>query len=380
MPDLQKREYDLLIVGAGILGLAHAYIAGRRGLRTAVYERHDEPRGASVLNFGMLWPIGQNKGKMKARALRSMELWRELFAEAGIWNDPCGSLHLARNEDELEVLKEFLGLCRETHDACDLLTPGEVAKLAPGVRQEGLLGALHSQRETLIHPAQAIGQLIALLRERFDTSFHFNTEVRRVETPIVETAAGIVHARQVLICGGDDFETLFPEAFRESGVLRCRLQMMKTSPQPRPWRLGAMVTDSLTYRRYETFTACPSHRAMNSRILAEHAELDKFGITVLAAQNNEAEVILGDSHQTGWSPPQAHNPEIDQKILSHLDGMIDIPEPRIARRWSATYSVHPERTEVVLEPARDTRVVLASGGNGLTTSFALAEEVLSLQG
>ena len=99
MPEQRKRHYDLVIVGAGILGLAHALIAGRKGLKTAVFERDEEPLSASVLNFGMLWPIGQPPGKMLNRALRSMELWRDLFDEAGIWNDPCGSLLLARRED-----------------------------------------------------------------------------------------------------------------------------------------------------------------------------------------------------------------------------------------------------------------------------------------
>ena len=33
MPEQRKRHYDLVIVGAGILGLAHALIAGRRGLK-----------------------------------------------------------------------------------------------------------------------------------------------------------------------------------------------------------------------------------------------------------------------------------------------------------------------------------------------------------
>ena len=212
MPEQQKRHYDLVIVGAGIVGLAHALIAGRRGLKTAVFERDEEPRGASVLNFGMLWPIGQPPGKVLNRALRSMELWRDLFDDAGIWNDPCGSLLLARREDELRTLQEFLKISTEAGHDCRWLSPAEVAEKAPGVRQEGLLGALHSRRETLIQPRQALARLVSFLRERFDTSFHFKTEVNNVESPLIETTRGRFHADRVLICSGKDFETLFPEA------------------------------------------------------------------------------------------------------------------------------------------------------------------------
>ena len=380
MPEQRKRHYDLVIVGAGILGLAHALIAGRRGLKTAVFERDEKPLGASALNFGMLWPIGQPPGKMLNRALRSMELWRDLFDEAGIWNDPCGSLLLARREDELRTLQEFLEIATEAGHDCRWLSPAEVVKKAPGVRQEGLLGALHSRRETLIQPRQALARLVSFLRERFDTSFHFKTEVNNAEPPLVETTRGRFHADRVLICSGTDFETLFPEAFRESGTLRCSLQMMKTSAQPSPWKLGAMVTDSLTYKRYQAFKDCPSHAAMEKRVLEEHGDLERFGITVLTAQDNEAGLIIGDSHHTAWTPPEIPDPAIDEKILSHLRGMIDAPHLEIVRRWSATYPVHAELTEVVLEPATDTRIVLASGGNGMTTSFALAEEVLEVTG
>ena len=246
--------------------------------------------------------------------------------------------------------------------------------------QEGLLGALHSRRETLIRPRQALARLISFLRERFDTSFHFKTEVNNVESPLIETTRGRFHADRVLICSGTDFETLFPEAFRESGTLRCSLQMMKTSAQPSPWKLGAMVTDSLTYKRYQAFKNCPSHAAMEKRVLEEHGDLERFGITVLTAQDNDAGLIIGDSHHTAWAPPETPDPAIDEKILSHLRGMIDAPHLEIARRWSATYPVHAELTEVLLEPATDTRIVLASGGNGMTTSFALAEEVLEVTG
>ncbi|MFS2126563.1 FAD-dependent oxidoreductase, partial [Pseudomonas sp. Pseusp97] len=55
---------DVAIVGAGILGLSHAYAAARRGLSVRVFERTATPLGASVRNFGQALVTGQPPGVM----------------------------------------------------------------------------------------------------------------------------------------------------------------------------------------------------------------------------------------------------------------------------------------------------------------------------
>src|SRR5437870_824187 len=105
---MNSERFTDAIVGAGIVGLAHAYHLARRGRRVVVMERGERASGASVRNFGMLWPIGQPPGEMHRLALRSREIWRAVLADAGLWHEETGSLHLAYRADEEAVLKEFI--------------------------------------------------------------------------------------------------------------------------------------------------------------------------------------------------------------------------------------------------------------------------------
>lgn len=89
----------VLVVGSGILGLAHAITAREAGHEVTLVERDGRPLGASVRNFGTLWPIGCAAGPEREQALEGARRWGELAGEAGFWIDRRGSLSLAYREE-----------------------------------------------------------------------------------------------------------------------------------------------------------------------------------------------------------------------------------------------------------------------------------------
>ena len=103
------REAQVAIVGGGIVGLAHAYAFARRGRSVVVFERDESAQGASVRNFGMIWPIGQPSGERLQLALRSREIWLELGKQTGMEIVDRGSIHVAYRADEADVIHEFVG-------------------------------------------------------------------------------------------------------------------------------------------------------------------------------------------------------------------------------------------------------------------------------
>src|SRR5262245_56376481 len=148
---MRPGEFDDAIVGAGVIGLAHAYHLAMRGRRVIVFERSPLSRGAtgaSIRNFGMIWPIGQPPGEMYELARRSRELWLNALQEAGLWYEPTGSLHLAYHDDEAETLREFIKAAQANGVECQWLDPRKVSTKSSAVKSDGLRGAMWSVIET----------------------------------------------------------------------------------------------------------------------------------------------------------------------------------------------------------------------------------------
>jgi FAD dependent oxidoreductase TIGR03364 len=368
------RVEDVGIVGAGIVGLAHAWSAARRGHRVTVFERSLMASGASVRNFGMVWPIGQSAGELHALALDSRRAWLELARQAGVWVSTCGSIHLAHHSDEWVVLEEFAQCAPDLGYECRLLTREEVLRRTPAANPDGLRGGLYSPTELCVNPRTALRALPAWLAAQFATQFRFGTTVTDVDGGRVRTSDRCDwEFDRTIICSGADFETLFPEVFLARGLTRCKLQMQQTVGQPRGWRLGPHLASGLTLRHYASFRVCDSLGVLRERIARETPELDHYGIHVMASQNDMGEVILGDSHEYGSAIEPFDRAVIDDLILRELRRVIRLPDWRLAGRWHGVYAKHEELPLFEAEPLTRVHVCTGAGGAGMTMAFGLAE-------
>ena len=363
---------DVAVIGGGILGLAHAWILARRGKRVVLFEKGSRATGASVRNFGMIWPIGQSAGEMHRLALRSRAIWLEALEAARLNYRPTGSLHVAHHPDEAEVLREFAEIGPAEGYPCRWLRPEETLDLSQAVQEQNLQGALSSDTEMTVDPREIVVNLSAHLRE-MGVECRYASAVRKIELPAVETSREQWEVDSAIVCAGDDFETLYPEVFACSGLTRCKLQMMRTAPQPGGWQLGPALAAGLTLRFYKSFSICSAFPRLKTRIAAEKPEYNRWGIHVLASQASDGAITLGDSHEYGLSPDVFDRTAIDELILREARTFLKLPCWDIAERWHGIYALHPERAFFEAEPTPGVRIVTATGGSGMTLSFGLAE-------
>jgi FAD dependent oxidoreductase TIGR03364 len=182
----------------------------------------------------------------------------------------------------------------------------------------------------------------------------------------------------LLVASGDDMRTLFPEKLAESNLSRCRLQMMRTKPQPGPFRLGTIMVSDLTLCHYPAFQNCSKISALRKRVSAELPNHLEKGIHVIAAQHLDGTVTVGDSHEYAPDFEPGLDAKTEELILGYLKTFTRIPHLQIDRRWHGTYLKSTVGyTQVILHPAENVTLVSAMGGLGMTLAWGLAEKTVS---
>ncbi|RTL58631.1 MAG: TIGR03364 family FAD-dependent oxidoreductase [Sphingobacteriales bacterium] len=364
-----------IVIGAGIVGLATARALAIRGFSVNVFDKNHKAVGASVRNFGMVWPIGQPSGNLFDRAMISRSIWKEVCTEAGIWYDDTGSLHLAYHPDEWTVLQELNTLFLKERKTA-LLNKEQTLARSEAIVENGLIGSLFSATEVIVDPRQAIELIPAYLEEKYDVTFHWGKCI----SFITDNTAFIgnheeYEADLFFICTGADFETLYPEEFDRLQITKCKLQMMRFAPQPQFWKIGPSLCGGLSLAHYGSFKAAPSLPALRKRYNDEMSEYMDWGIHVMVSQNEKGELTVGDSHEYGLTHDPFDKDFINKMVIDYLKTFAKFKSYQLAETWNGVYAKMTNGdTEIFFSPDKDVYILNGVGGAGMTLSFGLAEE------
>lgn len=363
--------YDLAVVGGGVIGLAHACLAAKAGLKTVIVERRARATGASIRNFGFITVTGQARGEFWGLARRSCAVWREVAAEAGVPILHQGLTLAARSAEAEAVLAAFLAT--EMGEGCRILGAGETGlPFTPAV-----VAALHSPHEVRVDSRTAIPRLAAWLAEAFGVALRFGVDVRRVGEDGLETSQGPIRAARIVVCPGDDLNGLFAARIAEHAVTRCRLQMLRLADPG--FRLPSAVMSDLGLARYLGYADLAEAAPLKARLAAELPQALAEGVHLIVVQNGDGSLVVGDSHRYGDAPDPFASAAVEGLILDEYRRVLGEP-PAVLERWTGTHASSDRQLFFIDAPYPAVRLVVVTCGAGASAAFGIAERTLQQLG
>lgn len=370
-------HFDVVVIGAGVLGAFHAYFAIERGLKTALVERGDMPNDASVRNFGTLVPSAMMPGEWHRRAMESAEAYRSLAERIPIGLQYGGTQYLASTDMERAVIEEFSRLGPPRGCRCTLLDQKDSIALNPTIDPLYCQASLHFPDDLRVDSRRLFATFIPWLRDSLGCAYLPRTVAVQVEAGndgcVVHLASGQrLMAEHVFVCTGADYRTLFPHRFAMAGLGAYRLQMLRTKPQGDN-KLGPTIASGLSIRWYSSFQTCPSWPALKDD--PHDPELERRGIHILIVQDADGRLVVGDSHEytTGDFPPAA-DARTEELILREAARMTRFQNWQVDERWLGIYSAHPTEPLFSQTIGKRVHIVTGIGGKGMTTGPAVARE------
>jgi D-hydroxyproline dehydrogenase subunit beta len=354
---------DLAIVGAGVVGLAHAVEALRRGLSVVIVERNDVATGTSGHSVGHLGITG-HAGDALNDAFAARQTWLQLAKDAGFWISDGGSLVAVTSEAEYAVLEELYDL---RGDQVVLLDRDDVADYAPV--GPDVVGGGWFPFDLRIDPGEALPAIARWLRGQ-GVRIHWATTSWAVEPGLVRTDRGEIAADAVVVAARDEIHRLFPGPPASAHQPRCGLRVTRVD-KPYDGSLEPALVTGLAIPRWAGFQACPSLHLAGERIAARHPELVAAGVDLSLVQRPDGDLVIGDS-RTG---APADDASLDAAVLAEVARLLGVERLTVRERWHGTYTA-PDVSQVVGAPSPDVRVVGVTEGVGMTTAFGLAPRVL----
>jgi len=346
---MSAATYDVVIVGAGIVGAACADECSRLGMRTAVVDQDVIGGGATAAGMGHIVVMDDSEAQF-ALTRYSQTLWQELRAQlpGDVEYEQCGTIWVAADDLEMTEVFRKRAYYSQRGVRVEVLGPDELARLESNLRK-GLAGGLLVPEDGVLYPPCAARFLIERAQNQGAT-VHLGATVVRIASGQVQLANGtIVSAGTIINAAGTWAPLLTP------GV----------AVKKRKGHL--VITD-----HYPGFVR---HQLVELGYLksAHSVAADSVAFNVQPRQTGQ--LLIGSSRQYG-----AEHKEVDHDILRRMVQRAQEYLPALAqtsaiRVWTGFRAATPDKLPLIGPWPGDSTVYLATGheGLGITTSLGTAK-------
>lgn len=200
--------YDIIVIGAGIIGSAITHQLAKYDLKVLVLEKDVEvANGVTKANSAVIHSGYDPKpGTLKARLnVRGNQLYGPLTKELNVHFERIGSITLAFTDEEVEVLHHLAEFSKQNGVDIEMLTPEEILKREPNVQDDVKLG-LHAPSAGILAPWDMVYAFLE------NAVFHGTTvkteqEVKKIDQTDfgfkVLTQDAVYDTKMVINCAGN---------------------------------------------------------------------------------------------------------------------------------------------------------------------------------
>jgi len=342
-------NYDVVIVGAGIVGAACADELASRGLLVAVVEREIVGSGATAAGMGHIVVMDDSEPQF-ALTRYSQRLWQLL--RPGLPDDveyeQCGTIWVATDEDEMAEVRRKHAYYGSRNVPTEVLDANAIKALEPNLRQ-GMAGGLLVPEDGVLYPPCAARFLIERAQER-------KAELL-LGRNVVKMGRGSVHLSDGTILQGGCI-------VNAGGAWACEL--MPSLPVKK--RKGHLVITD----RYRGFLR---HQLVELGYLKSAHSVTTDSVAFNLQPRKTGQILIGSSRQYG-----AEHKDVDHEMLTRMlqraqEYMPDLASMSAIRTWTGFRAATPDKLPLIGPWPEDDSLFLATGheGLGITTSLATAK-------
>ena len=346
---MRARAYDVVIIGAGIVGAACAWACANEGLRVAVIEADIIGGGATGAGMGHLVVMDDSEAQF-ALTRYSRSLWQQLVPELpdDVEYESCGTIWVAADEEEMQAVRQKKEFYEVRGVSAEVLDAKALRAAEPNLR-EGLVGGLRVAEDAVIYAPCAARFFIERAQSR-GAELYLPRVVTEISAEGVRLNDGsVIAAHRVVNAAGTWSPMLTPG-----------IEVKK--------RKGHLVITE----RYAEFV---KHQLVELGYLKSAHSMTTESVAFNVQPRRTGQMLIGSSRQF-----DVESKKVDASILKRMleraaDFLPGVNRLAAIRSWTGFRAATPDKLPLIGPWAGRENLFLATGheGLGITTSLGTAK-------
>jgi D-hydroxyproline dehydrogenase subunit beta len=345
---MSKADFEIAIVGAGIVGAACADEFARRGMRVVLVDRDGVGTGATGAAMGHIVVMDDSEAQF-ALTLYSQKLWQGLRPELpdDVEYEQRGTIWVAADEEEMMEVRRKHEYYGKRGVPTEVLDAKSLRRLEPNLR-ERLAGGLLVPEDVVVYPPCA-ARFLTERAQRHGAELRVGCSVARIGERRIELSDGSEISAEIIV--------------NAAGIWASEL----TPGVEIKKRKGHLVLTD----RHPGFMR---HQLVELGYLKSAHAVTTDSVAFNVQPRRGGEILIGSSRQYG-----AEHKDVDDAIVVRMlqrarEYMPGLSEMAAVRSWAGFRAATADKLPLIGPWPGHTSVFLATGheGLGITTSLGTA--------